>query len=218
MALPATHIRFAAVLSAHLSVTDRSAYLSGTLYPDSRWMTGLERGHTHDRRFLEPDFASDDFSLGWHIHCVCDHIQSDIHNDLLGNLSQLPPDERWIRVSAARAVQDANDAARGEMFSHLLLLTDNRTPNGESAEGVSAYLELVGRVYSRTVPPVWSDYEALWAGVGLDRQRISQIEEQVKRIMGDESLVNNLYDAFQQMVHRWHRPTVAAKQAQRRRK
>jgi hypothetical protein len=216
MAMPATHIRFAAALSEHLSVTDMAAYLSGTLYPDSRWMTGLDREHTHDRQFLEPDFATDDFRLGWHIHCVCDHIQGDIHNDLLGNLSQLPPDERWIRLSAAKAVQDANDAARGEMSNHLSLLTDNRTPNGESVEGVNAYLEMVGRVYSRNVPPVWSDYAALWAGVGLDRQRISRIDKQVGRIMGDEALVNNLYDAYQQMVYRWRQPTVVAKRAQRR--
>lgn len=218
MALPATHIRFAVALAEHLSVAAMPAYLSGTLYPDSRWMTGLEREHTHGRRFLERDFASDDFSLGWHIHCSCDRIQGDIHGDLLGDLSQLSPDERWIRVSAAKAVQDANDAAMGKIQRHLSQLTDNRTPNGESVEGVSAYLELVGRVYRRNVQPAWSDYAALWAGVGLDRQRISRIEKQVGRIMGDETLVNTLYDAFQEMVHRWRQEPAAANQAQRRRK
>ena len=218
MALPATHIRFAVTLADQLSVADMPAYLSGTLYPDSRWMTGIEREHTHDRRFLEPDFVSDDFSLGWQIHCVCDQIQGDVHGDLLVGLSQLTPDERWIRVSAAKAVQDVNDAARGEIQRHLSLLTDNRTPNGESGEGVSAYLELIRGVYSRNVPPVWSDYAALWAGVGLDRQLISRIEEQVERIMGDEILVNDLFGVFQQMVLRWNQGAAAAIPAQWRRK
>jgi hypothetical protein len=130
----------------------------------------------------------------------------------------LTPDERWIRVSAAKAVQDVNDAARGEIQRHLSLLTDNRTPNGESGEGVSAYLELVRGVYSRNAPPVWSDYAALWAGVGLDRQRISRIEEQVERIMGDEILVNDLFGVFQQMVLRWNQGAAAAIPAQWRRK
>ena len=218
MALPATHIRFAVVLAEHLSVAAMPAYLSGTLYPDSRWMTGLARETTHDRRFLAPDFASDDFSLGWHIHCVCDRIQGDIHDDFLGDLSLLSPEERWIRMTAAKAVQDANDAVMGSIQRHLSQLTDNRTPNGESVEGVSAYLELVGRVYRRNVQPAWSDYAALWAGVGLDRQRISRIEEQVERIMGDEILVSGLYGAFEQMVRRCNPDPAAANPAQRRRK
>lgn len=211
MALPATHIRFAVTLVEHLPAKDMSAYLSGTLYPDSRWMTGLDREHTHDRRFLEPHFATDDFSLGWHIHCVCDRIQGDIHGDLLNDLSQFSPNERWIRMSAAKAVQDIHDAASGDIYRHLSLLADNRTPNGESAEGVNAYLELVRRVYSRNAPPVWSDYEALWAGVGLERQRISRIEKQVDRIMGDETLVRDLYGAFNQMVGRWKLETASVK-------
>ncbi|WP_319524054.1 hypothetical protein [uncultured Desulfosarcina sp.] len=218
MALPATHIRFAVTLAEQLGVANLPAYLSGTLYPDSRWLTGLEREHTHDRRFLEPGFATDDFSLGWHIHCVCDHIQGGIHGDLFDGLLQLSPDERWIRVSAAKAVQDANDAAKCEISRYLPLLTDNRTPNGESGEGVGAYLELVSRVYSRGVLPAWSDYAALWAGVGLDRQRIARIQEEVERIMADEISVNNLYDVFEQMVHRWRQGKSEAKQAHWRRK
>jgi hypothetical protein len=218
MALPATHIRFAATLAERLSVADMPAFLSGTLYPDSRWMTGLDREHTHHRRFLEPAFATDDFRLGWHIHCICDRIQGDIHNDFQDDLSQLSPDERWIRISAAKAVQDTNDAAKGELPRHLALLTDNRTPNGESGEGVSAYLELVRRVYSRNVPPLWSDYEALWAGVGLDRQRISRIEKQVDRMMGDEMLVRDLYGAFKQMMSRWKQEAAAVKYERERRR
>jgi len=218
MALPATHIRFAVALAEHLSVADMAAYLSGTVYPDSRWITGLEREHTHDRRFLEPNFASDDFSLGWHIHCVCDQIQGDIHGALLGDLFQLSPDERWIRMAAAKAVQDAKDATRGGIAAYLSFLTDSRTPNGESGGDVSAYLQLVRDVYSRNVPPAWSDYEALWEGVGLDRKRISRIEKQAGRIREDKKLVSGIYGAFQQIVDRWHHGTVDAKQVQRRRK
>lgn len=83
-------------------------------------------------------------------------------------------------------------------------------------EGVRAYLELVRRVYSRNAPPLCSDYEALWAGVGLDRQRISRIEEQVEWIMGDEILVGGLTGSFEQMVRRWHPEEAAVNPAQRR--
>jgi hypothetical protein len=105
MALPATHLRFAADLTDQLVVSDWSAHLSGTLYPDSRWVTGVDRHQTHDARFLDPAFATDDFSLGWHIHCVCDQIQGDIHAEILGDLESLTPDARWVRMSAAKIIQ-----------------------------------------------------------------------------------------------------------------
>jgi len=203
MALPASHIRFAAALSEHLPVADMPAYLSGTLYPDSRWLTGIDRKQTHDRRFLDPDFPADDFSLGWHIHCVADCIQADIHAAFLPELANLSPDERWIRVSAAKAVQDRSDAGQGQLGRLLPLLTVNRTPNGESAQGVGAYLDLVRRVYRREVEPDGADYVELWTGVGLARQKIGRIEEQMNRILGEEDLVHRLQDAFDRMVHRY---------------
>jgi len=208
MALPATHIRFAAVLSERLAVTDVPAYLSGTLYPDSRWLTGVDREQTHDRRFLDPRFPADDFSLGWHIHCAADCIQADMHASLLPDLAELAPDDRWIRVSAAKAIQDRSDAAGGKLDGVLPCLNDTRTPNGESAQGVAAYLDLVRRVYSRGAAPEWSDYAELWTGVGLGRQKIERIEDQMNRIHADEGLVNRLQESFDRMVHRYVRSDV----------
>jgi len=79
-------------------------------------------------------------------------------------------------------------------------------------------LEPVRGVYRRYDQPAWSDDEALWAGVGLDRQRILRIEEQVEGIMGDEILVSGLYGSFEQLVRRWNQEGVAVNPAQRRRK
>ena len=203
MALPASHIRFAAALSERLSVRDLPAYLSGTLYPDSRWLTGVDRKQTHDRRFLDPRFPADDFSLGWHVHCAADRIQADIHASLLPDLANLGPDDRWVRVSAAKAVQDRSDAAGGELDGLLPCLNDTRTPNGESADGVAAYLDLVRRIYSRGPAPQWSDYAELWTGVGLGRQKIARIQDQMNRILADGALVNRLQGSFDRMVHRY---------------
>lgn len=201
MALPATHIRFAAALSGHLSVADMAAYFSGTLYPDSRWLTGLDRQQTHGRRFLDPQFPADDFTLGWHVHCAADRIQAQIHAELLADLAELDSEARWIRVSAAKAVQDRSDAASGELEAPLALLRDIRTPNGESAQGVDTYFDLVRRVYSRRNKPRWSDYAELWAGVGLDREKIGMIAAQVERILADAALRDRLHGTCDRMLH-----------------
>lgn len=205
MALPATHIRFAAAIAGRLDVADERAYLSGTLYPDSRWLTGIDRKRTHDRRFLEPEFPSDDFTLGWQVHCLCDCIQADIHAGLIDGLSELTSDDRWVRISAAKVVQDMHDAAQGDLDTHLPMLTHSRSPNDESVEDVAAYLDLVRDAYSRDSTPRWSDYAVMWNGVGLERRRISQMELQVEHILADDALVTRLYAAFEQMVDRWTR-------------
>ncbi|HSO18458.1 MAG TPA: hypothetical protein VLT88_03310 [Desulfosarcina sp.] len=202
MALPATHIRFAATAADRLGVTDMGAYLSGTLYPDSRWVTGIDRRRTHAPRCLDPDFASDDFTLGWHMHCLCDRMQGDIHAELLEDLPELTPEARWVRTSAAKVVQDMTDAARGGIGGHLPLLTQARSPNGESGGRVAAYLGMVRRAYRKGTPD-WSDYVRLWTDVGLDRLRVDRIRQQVRAIMVDEALVDALHGVFDRMAREW---------------
>jgi hypothetical protein len=201
MALPATHIRFAEVLADRLKVTDMCAYLSGTLYPDSRWVTGVDRRQTHDRRFLEPGFPGDDFTLGWHVHCRCDRIQKTIYDDLMGRIED--PDDRWIRTSAAKVVQDANDAACGRIGDQLPLLACAQAPCGEPPSAVDAYLGMIRQAYAKNDVPQWTDYARLWRDVGLDDHRIGKIRMEVERIQADVTLVDQLHDAFDAMVLRW---------------
>lgn len=203
MALPATHLRFAAAIAGQLFVTDRAAYLSGTLYPDSRWLTGIDRRRTHTAACLEPDFPADDFTLGWHIHCHCDRIQQELYNGLFDGLADLTPDARWIQTSAAKVVQDMHDAAEGAINAHLSLLTEARTPNGESGQAVAAYMAAVQRTYHQVAAPAWSDYVRLWRDVGLDPHRIGQIGAQIQWIRGQAALVGDIHAVFERMMARW---------------
>ena len=203
MALPATHIRFAAAIADRLAISDLNAYFSGTLYPDSRWVSGIARNQTHDHRFLGPDFPSDDFTRGWHVHCVCDRIQAEIHDELLGDLSTMTANARWVRLSAAKVVQDMHDAANAQLSQHLSMLTCRRTPNGESGEAVGAYLGYVRQAYGGGDLPAWRDYAKLWADVGLDRLRIAQIELQTGLMAADDVLAGRLRRTFDRMLERW---------------
>jgi hypothetical protein len=200
MALPATHLRFAAAVAEELDVTDRKAFFSGTLYPDSRWVTGVDRGLTHDRRFLDPGFPTDDFTLGWHVHCVCDHIQGRIHARLLRPLPERDSDARWVLMAAAKLVQDMHDAARGDLGDHLTLLGDCRAPNDESSSDIGTYFGFVRRAYHRLTTPRWDDYAGLWDDVGLDPALISKVDEKTRWILADTVLVSKLQGSFDEMV------------------
>ena len=203
MALPATHIRFAARIAGLVSAEDLAMYFLGTLYPDSRWVTGVERLLTHDRRCLDPDFPNDDFTLGWHVHCWCDCIQGDIHRKLLDHGMEMSPDDRWVRMAAGKVVQDMNDAAYACLDDRLATLPDSRTPNGESTQKIADYIDFVRCAYRRRKRPEWIDYARLWTAVGLDRLRISQLHDQVNRIRADDALVSLLCGAFDRMVDQW---------------
>ena len=203
VALPATHLRFAAALADQLAVSDWEAYISGTLYPDSRWVTGVARHKTHDMRFLDPAFATDDFTRGWHIHCVCDQIQGDIHAEFLGDLALLTPEVRWIRMSAAKVIQDMHDAADGKLSDYLPLLKSCRTPNQEYGADIDNYFGFVKQAYHHLSPMDWQDYARLWGQVGLDRSMVLKIEEEMQRMRLDTKLITILSTAFDQMVVRY---------------
>ena len=203
MAMPGTHLRFAVTLAERLAVKDLSAYLSGTLYPDSRWTTGVDRRVTHAPRCLDPDFPTDDFTLGWHLHCLCDRIQKVFLKRFLGGLTGLAPDEQWIRMSAVKVVQDMNDAENGELECYLSLLACCQTPNGESCEGIEAFYGSVQRAYGCKKTPSWSDYKRLWLEIELAPERVRQIEKQVDSIMMDKERVLEIRGVFEQMIQRW---------------
>jgi hypothetical protein len=106
MALPATHIRFALDLVHRFPIENTARYISGTLYPDSRRLTGVDRLKSHASRYLEPDFPDSEYTYGIHIHCVCDLVQSQVFEERLPGLQGLEDQARWLYLSAAKMIQD----------------------------------------------------------------------------------------------------------------
>jgi len=203
MALPATHIRFAVTIADRLAVGDMAAYLSGTIYPDSRWLTGVDREQTHAHRFNNPAFPSDAFTLGWHVHCACDLIQADLHERILAGLADLDAEARWIRCAAAKVVQDMRDSQRIDLDSRMRLLRHANAPNGESRDRVFEYLQRVRRTYLGEHTATWALYSHLWQAINLSPSRIAAIEKQVRDMQKIGFLKQRIHDCFDGMVKRW---------------
>lgn len=53
MALEASHIRFALDLKDKYSIQDVQKLVSGTVYPDSRYATKIDRQLTHPQDFMD---------------------------------------------------------------------------------------------------------------------------------------------------------------------
>ena len=76
MALFASHIRFATDVTDrnHYNPKDVSQYNSGTSYPDSCWLSDIDRELIHTESIPDSIVASDDFKFGWLIYCRYDQI------------------------------------------------------------------------------------------------------------------------------------------------
>ena len=131
MALPATYLRFAIDMAERHKIKSARRYLCGTLYPDSRWLFGANRNLSRSAPCSRPDFAVDDFTLGWHVHCRCDLIQNALFLIYLPALVHLDADQRWRELSVAKMLQDREDMGAIDMDAALEAFSHIRAPFNE---------------------------------------------------------------------------------------
>jgi hypothetical protein len=197
MALPATHFRFALAAARRFEIGDRHAYLSGTLYPDSRWLTGVDRTATHGRGCREIGFADSDFKLGWFVHCRCDAIQMRLVLARCPQFAALDDHTRWMQISVMKMIQDQLDVRHVDMHDCLEALDIIQTPNGEHADDVRRYYLNVREVYGGNSAPDIAGYRRLWLGVGLNAPVVSEMMELLRRKTADSAfraLAASLFD------------------------
>lgn len=201
MALIASHIRFALDVAQCFPIRDFSKYLTGTIYPDSRWKSCIDRSKTHHPQFLDPDFASNCFNRGWHIHCVYDELQSQFYHSIFTQSRQLNEAQRWILFTAARMVQDQNDINNISLPGGLDLKQHIQTPNGEDKKKVEAFYDLVRKIYINGNQPTEVEYREMWISIGLDEPTTDQLMNKMREILQDDSLVSSIEMSYLKALH-----------------
>ena len=192
MALPATHLRIAEGLADSFSIASKQQYLSGTLYPDSRWLTGVDRQSSHSQACSQSDFITDDFTLGWHIHCSSDLIQTALFYDHFPAIANLDADAQWLQLSVFKMLQDREDMMAFDLDTALSKLTHVRSPNGEDPQKVQEYLDLVRNTYHGKKRLDMEEYYNLWIGVGLAPEVAAAIMTETRRKAEDQKLIEQL--------------------------
>lgn len=203
MALPATHLRFAVDLADRFPIQSERRYLSGTLYPDSQWLTGVDRRSSHSQACSHPDFIMDDFTLGWHVHCRCDLIQTALFFDHFPDIEHLDEDKRWLQLTVFKMLQDREDMMAFDLDSALAQLTHVQSPNGESPQQVKAYLDLVRDTYRGKKRLDMDDYHKLWISVGLAPQIAAMVMAETRRKADDKGLITQLQTIYLQITARF---------------
>lgn len=202
MALPGTHIRFALDVMNRMRIGDIDHYLSGTVYPDSRWVTETDRERTHGEPYLKRDFPDSDFKLGWHVHCLCDHVQSGLYKTLLPDLRTLEPDRRWTRITAAKMIQDRKDIRHIDLDRYLACLVHAETPNGEDVAAIRSFYSILRETYAvpRQQPISLERYRILWIRIGLAPDRAELVMQETERMLLETGLTERIEAAYDDLV------------------
>lgn len=209
MALEASHIRFALDLKDTYNVSDIRKYISGTMYPDSRYVTGIDRRFTHPEDFLDYDFFTlDDFKKGWFVHVLCDKVQGEVRKGKFPEISELEKGQgtaRWVAETALKILQDFDDVKKFDIGSCLEYLNYVENPNGESKEKLLESNGIIQRVYANPSGPSIDSYYEMWREFGIGDELVGQVKEKTEEFQKDGRVMNLVLQMYDEMLLRLER-------------
>ncbi|MDH4329951.1 MAG: hypothetical protein OEV93_00135 [Candidatus Moranbacteria bacterium] len=189
MALQASHIRFALELKERMGVNDLKEYVSGSVYPDSRYVTGIDRRLAHPV-FEEFEYGDSDFRKGWYTHLALDLAQGNIMEEILGmSFSEIAAGNSvWIAFSAAKMIQDMFDFEKVdfEAIKEGVLVT--QIPNSEDTQKLKEHYELTVGMYASKKKLGIEDYEGLWLDMGIGEELWKKMREEFAKLQKDDEV------------------------------
>lgn len=206
MALEGTHLRFALDLKEKYGVEDVQRYLSGTIYPDSRYVTKLERTLTHPRDYLDWNVLElDDFRKGWFAHLLCDATQKTIMKEMLplafeGDQSQ--GGDVWVRHTALKVLQDLEDVRSFDILSILPLLAHVENPNGEKLEELQRYNQIFSGMYAAPELTTFESSAPMWTTFGMSPELVEKVERQTRAYAEDPTVMAGVKRIYPEMLRR----------------
>ncbi len=193
MALEATHIRFALDMQEKYKPTDVGKYVAGAIYPDSRYVTGIDRHLTHLEEGDREKLLQSDFGKGWHAHLVCDDVQYEVTKELFPEVFEVKMghgSEGWVKHSALKVLQDVDDVRQFDLRSFLPFLEHSENPNGEDATKLQAYNRMFALMYAGGTIPTLNEYYEMWRKWGIGDDLAGQIIRQVETYATDEKIID----------------------------
>jgi len=204
MSLEATHIRFALDLQNEYKIENIEQYISGAIYPDSRYVTGINRELTHSDRFLLPEFATDDFKAGWQTHQICDLVYNDVRRKLFVDLFPISYDsyneQEWIVSTALKIIQDMDDMQAFDIKKYLKFLKYSRNPNGESIAGVENYNNIMINLYKDKEVTTIEDNINMWLALGPEAGLCEQVRAKTEEFLKDPAILTRIKLIYKEML------------------
>jgi len=208
MALEATHIRYALDTKDRFGVSEETKYVSGSIYPDSRYPTGIDRTLTHDDSQMEKVFwHDDDFRKGWASHLLYDKVQQSVHGDWFADIlaaknPEMTKEDDWIMCTALKILQDIDDLKYFDIKPHLASLSHIETPNGEDVQKVREYNQLFVDIYSKAPEVTIEDLEQMWVDWSVPAETAQKMREKSYEIQADAALMKKVRGIYTETITR----------------
>ena len=203
MALDVTHLRFALDVRDDYGITDLSRYLSGAIYPDSRYITRISRELTHPTDFDDiPIPKDDDFRKGWETHLIYDEIQllalSDIPGMIAGPISQ--GSEMWRQVTVIKLLQAAFDFQSIDFDAVIGSLCVIETPFGESREAMKRFYSDIRGMYTgkKEIDP--EIFPQFFRNLGLEDDISTDVLERLERMRVDKKMMETIAGIYDETM------------------
>lgn len=203
MALLATHMKFALDISPEFGLGSLGEYCAGAVYPDSRYVTGVDRRLTHFEDSPSDPFLPDlsDFRRGWAAHNYYDNQSGPRYSRLLpwpvDDLRQF--NHVWCFLTGLKVVEDIESY---RSFGHdLALLRDLKSdtrPMGEDTEKIERYYRSLGELY--VSQPTFERYAGLLSDWGASGEVCDNVIDSAKQIDSDSNLKTDLLSIYKDVL------------------
>lgn len=190
MSFQATHLKFALDVKDIVKAKNLTLYFSGTLYPDSRYLTKIDRKITHTR--FEPKEIprlTDDFVKGWQVHLWYDKLALP-YLDLIGLGKKFDPNldrknfEVWTKVTAVKLVEDFYYWQHNPWSKILPYLQFTKDPNNEDVNILKSWYHYFASFYAMT--PNFSDYTVQAKFMNIPDNLANQTQQNAEEILLDK--------------------------------
>lgn len=206
MALEATHLRFALELKNKYQVKDIKKYVSGVVYPDSRYITGIDRLLTHPIDYLDWHWdTADDFKKGWFVHLLTDKIQYDVTKEKLpqifdGNTGQ--GSDVWINHSAVKILLDLADVKKFKIKQYLPYLSYLENPNGEDLKILEKYNQIFVKMYANPEKINVDTSCEMWKDFGVSSDLVEKVRSKVLEYSKNATIMQAISEIYQDMLNK----------------
>ncbi|MFA6897651.1 MAG: hypothetical protein WCQ96_05210 [Patescibacteria group bacterium] len=197
MSLEATHLRFSLAIKKDLGVIDLEKFTAGVIYPDSRYVTGIQRSLTHDLDYFVDRKNLSDFQKGWLSHIIGDKIFEEVMEDKFGDMILFDEvGERWPVITAIKIIQDLEDFISFDIQSIIDYLDYYEIHFREDERKVIAYSDIIKNLYKGKTKLTVEDCLLMWEKLGMNRERLILVRKKIVEFYEDEKLIKNINENF----------------------
>ena len=211
MPLLHSHIRFAVDIRESLHVENLAPYISGTMYPDSGYISGLDKDITHPADFLERSFFHEsDFGKGCFAHVLYDRLFDRVARKSFPELfstqwnGQRKGSELWAGRTALKILQDIEDAKAIQRENYLPHLEYAENPNQEKLDEVREYNSILQKVFAEKGDP-YEKYYRMWTLFRVEEYKVAMIREFVEKFRKDPRTLQTIGEIYGHTRLKWEK-------------